>query len=242
MIENLFMKHAESSDGLITLGRRSVLKASGAPIVGFMNVLSQLRGIEERTGKQQIFIWILEDIPLDLNDEDSIAKFLSIQDLRARYTAVKMFSASGTPYEGLWEWLKARAVVVVYKARKRRRPQTLSLLRNTPIEWENSDAYQELSSCDFFPAYAIFINCDFPNEVTTIGHANSPNGIMRRELPTLPRGISSELLSIYSAARAFISRSAYHDGVAPLTGELSLSSLRGKGLSFYEIPSFLRRC
>jgi hypothetical protein len=236
---SLFLAAAKASHGLIVVSKDSHLKRNGEVLIGFADILLRLCEIEAQTEGTQTLVWLLDEGALDFSDEDARKKWVNLQDLRARFAAIKSFSVKDTQWDGLWEWLIKRAAIVINRKYIKGDRLAPFLLRRVPLEWEDSPAYHRLTKYDLSPSYGVFVKPSEKKIMTIIGVANSPYGTCQRVMPEIHASVESEMLTIFAAARIFLRIQHSVSGNAYLDNKHALTSFTGSGLVFGTVPEFL---
>jgi hypothetical protein len=103
----------------IGAGRHTVLVDQPDTILlGFRNLMDRLWDIDSADGLERMLIWTLDLGRQDFEDLESRLRFMNVQDLIARFKAMKRFKEGRA--EERWRWLQSRTVIVLHDTRSGR--------------------------------------------------------------------------------------------------------------------------
>jgi hypothetical protein len=135
-------------------GRHTVLVDQPESILlGFRDVMDREWEIDSADSVERMLIWTLDLGRQDFEDLESRLRFMNVQELVARFKAMKLFSESREGRaEERWKWLQSRTVIVLHDTRSSRpevpRLPTFDphhvLFSAIPPAWAGSEAFQTL--------------------------------------------------------------------------------------------------
>jgi len=132
-------------------GRHTVLVDQPDTILlGFRDLMDRLWEIDSADGIERMLIWTLDLGRQDFEDLESRLRFMNVQEVLARFKAMKQFKEKRS--EERWNWLQSRTVIVLHDI-KGDRPRATRLpafdpnhvlFSAIPPAWAGSAAFQTL--------------------------------------------------------------------------------------------------
>ncbi len=127
----------EKSAALITVGVSQVVltaRPEGA-LVGFRDLMNRLWTIVQAGGQERILVWVLDPGKRDFEDPESRTRFVNVDALISRFTALTEFKEDVT--EDRWNWLRSRAVIALHDTRSvSRDAPRVACLRAAPCSFQ----------------------------------------------------------------------------------------------------------
>jgi hypothetical protein len=122
-------------------------------LLGFRDIMDREWEIDSADGMERMLIWTLDLGRQDFEDLESRLRFMNVQELIARFKAMKVFSEIREDRaEERWKWLQSRTVIVLHDTRSGR-PEVPRLpafdphhvlFSAIPPAWAGSAAFQTL--------------------------------------------------------------------------------------------------
>jgi hypothetical protein len=111
-VAELVAQQFEDSDAYFIVGtERPLVTQSRTELIGFRDIINQLKYIEDADGKARLLVWILDLGRQRFEDFESRQRYLNVQALITRFKALRLFQDRGK--QERWEWLRSRAAFVV---------------------------------------------------------------------------------------------------------------------------------
>jgi hypothetical protein len=266
-IDDLVKRYFHECDAFITVSpEHTLITQPKTELIGFRNLMTSFRAIEETDGKQRPLIWVLDLGRQKFDDLDARMRFLNVQSLLSRFKALKRFEEVGA--QERWQWLQLRAAIVLLDTRgdarhgeRIRRPtfaaHNVSLTTLDSI-WLDSQNFRDLYGNNLervrHRTFSVFFNAlsDWSSasewgmdEFRYFGYAQFLSDGMRVELQT--RGIelpplSTNYVEAYRAvcaACAYVLGLKYHSNMTLLAGEDAMQQLRYLGYHVLGLNEFI---
>jgi len=94
-------------------GGQTVLFAEAEKaLAGFRKAMNRLWAVHKADARERILIWTVDLGRQDIEDPESLIRFMNVQALTSRFKALKLFKESVT--EARWNWLQSRTVIVLH--------------------------------------------------------------------------------------------------------------------------------
>jgi hypothetical protein len=132
-------------------GRHTVLVDQPDTILlGFRDLMDRLWDIDSADSLERMLIWTLDLGRQDFEDLESRLRFMNVQELIARFKALKRFKERRS--EERWNWLQSRTIIILHDI-KSDRPEATRLpafdphhvlFSAIPPAWAESAAFQTL--------------------------------------------------------------------------------------------------
>jgi hypothetical protein len=111
-VGDLVARQYEEADAYFIVGtERPLVTQSRTELIGFRDIINQLKYIEDADGKARLLVWILDLGRQRFEDFESRQRYLNVQALITRFKALQLFQDRGK--QERWEWLRSRAAFVV---------------------------------------------------------------------------------------------------------------------------------
>jgi hypothetical protein len=249
-------------------GRHTVLVDQPDTILlGFRDLMDRLWDIDSADSVERMLIWTLDLGRQDFEDLESRLRFMNVQELIARFKAMKRFGESRA--EERWKWLQSRTVIVLHDTRSGRPefPQLPAfdphhvLFSAIPPAWAGSAAFQTLYGIERVrdTNYSIFLKrmtadsasrsrTELRYEMHYFGHAllNDDKGepqLKALGLPPPGRSYVEALGTVFQAAARMlglgnIPRQLSVDGMR-IDSEHAIEKLRHHGFLLLRLEDFL---
>jgi hypothetical protein len=248
-------------------GRHTVLVAQEDTILlGFRDLMERLWTIDSADSAERILIWTLDLGRRDFEDLESRLRFMNVQEVVARFKAMKQFKERHS--DERWNWLQSHTVVVLHDIRGERPAATRLpafdpnhvLFSAIPPAWAGSAAFETLYGRERVrdTNYSIFLkkitaesgrNRTEPRyEMHYFGHAllNDDKGEQQRrtlQLESPGRSYMEALGTVFQAAARTlglgnITRPLWVDGMR-IDSEHAIEKLQHHGFHLLRLEDFL---
>jgi hypothetical protein len=113
-ITELLEARFREADAVFTVATETAVVSAGrgTSLIGFRNLMNAWKDIDEAEDKPRPLIWILEYGVRKFEDEAARMRYVNCQNLIMRLKALRSFNDRDSTAR--WEWLKSRALFLVY--------------------------------------------------------------------------------------------------------------------------------
>jgi hypothetical protein len=106
----------QESDALFIISseRTLIVPDPNLALIPFRDLLTKLFTIDTNDNGERILVWVLDLGALDFEDSEARLKFLNVENLISRFTALRIFKEQVA--EDRWSWLQSRTMVMLHNA------------------------------------------------------------------------------------------------------------------------------
>jgi hypothetical protein len=248
----------QDSDAIFTISSKRTLitPEPTTALIGFRNLMNDLFTVDMRDDRTRMLVWILDLGTLDFEDYDARLRFLNVESLMSRFTALKVFKEAIA--EARWNWLRSRVVIMLRDlhtfGQKFTGISALAaqhfLFSAIPSDWARSSEFHALCGNNFEhldeQTYSVFLtrsadHCHFRYFAHGLFLPDDGGDRQLRglELPSAGRDYEVAFETVYKAAACALGLDGVLNAFSIDDCKIAISELRGQGFSLLSLDAFV---